>query len=98
MNVSRVNKYKIAGTLTAILLLAASLILKFGFPEAETAFLALPLLSLGAWALAVFDTLAYKTSEHNVIQKRMELTRLIAIYLISILITIGTVIFIVSGK
>ena len=91
------NKYKLAGTLTALALLLASVILKFGFSGESAAKAALPLLCLGAWALTVFDTLAYRHSNDNAIQKRIELTRLIALYIISGLISIGTLIFIFSS-
>lgn len=92
------NKYKLFGTLTALVLLISSLILKYVFPDSDTAVLALPFLALGAWVLAVFDTLAYKKSEFNAIQKKTELTRLIALYIVSILISVGTVIFMISTK
>ena len=92
------NKYKMIGTLIALLLLIASLILKFGpFGEATAKF-ALPLLCAGAWVIAAFDTKAYRSSEVNAIQKRVEFKRLVALYIVSALISVGTVIFLVSGK
>ena len=87
------NKYKLAGTLTALVLLIASVVLKFGFPGERTARLALPLLCVGAWAMTAFDTLAYRDSADPSIQKRMEFMRLVALYIVSGLISVGSVIF-----
>lgn len=91
------NKYKMIGTLTALILLIASLILKFGpFGESAARF-ALPLLCVGAWVIAAFDTKAYKSSDVNAIQKRVEFTRLVALYIVSALISVGTLIFLIAG-
>ncbi|MGN1129456.1 MAG: hypothetical protein ACI4T6_10960 [Candidatus Flemingiibacterium sp.] len=91
------NRYKLAGTLIAALLLIVSVIVRYRFATSEAAVLALPIVSVGLWALTVFDTLAYRTSKSDAIKKRGELIQLTALYIISALISVGTVIYIVTG-
>ncbi len=94
------NKYKLIGTLIATALLIASLLLRGS--GAEISQLALPLLCLGAWVLVLFDTIAYRSSKGKLenmppMARRTELMRLVALYVISSLISIGAIINLISG-
>ncbi len=93
------NKFKIAGLILAVILLAAAIICKFALvgSDASAAKISLPLLASGLWAIMVFDTLAYKSTEAEGIQKKLELSRLIGGYLVTAFVTVAIVILLVSG-
>lgn len=91
------NRYKLIGTLTAALLLIVSIVVRYNFKSSGAAMLALPIVSLGMWALTVFDTLAYKSADCDPIKKRVQLIQLTALYIISALVSVGTAVYIVTN-
>ena len=91
------NKYKLYGTVTAAVLLIASLLTR-KFADESMKIVAFPLLCVGVWAIVAFDTLAYKKSEQNEIQKRIEKAKLVAYYLIAIFVTAAILIYLAAQK
>ena len=91
------NRYKFYGTVTAAVLLIASLLTR-KFADESMKNVAFPLLCVGVWAMVAFDTLAYQSTEMNEIQKRIEKAKLVAYYLIAIFITAAILIYLVAQK
>ena len=91
------NRYKLYGTITAGILLVASLLIR-KFADESMKDAASGVLVVGVWALVAFDTLAYQEADCNEIQKRIEKAKLVAYYLIASFLTVAIVIYIMAGK
>ncbi|MCI8388737.1 MAG: hypothetical protein HFE63_09755 [Clostridiales bacterium] len=86
------NKYKLIGLIIAVILLCAALIFKFAGGSAAVA---LPLLTLGVWAMIAAQTVDYKKTDADGITKKVEFARLIGGYIIAVLVSAGTVIYLI---
>lgn len=88
------NKYKLAGLLIAVSLLAIGLISKYVFGE-SAAKISLPIMTVGYWAMLAVDTIGYRIQKNAGQSKGVDLARLIGGYLLAVIVTAGTLIYII---
>lgn len=88
------NKYKIAGFIIAVVLLAVGIISKYAGGE-NAAVISLPLMTVGLWVMMAVDTISYNKNKSEGLNKGIDFARLAGGYILTVIITAGTVIYII---
>ncbi len=85
------NKYKLAGLIIALFLLIIAIVaMQF---ESTGKFFPI-IITVGLWALSVVELLAYKTSKGREMLGGAELIRVISLFVVAVLLTLASVIYI----
>ena len=87
---------RIVGLIIAgVVLIAVICFMIFG--DEKSAPWSLPVLSVGMWAMAIADTVAYRAEPYQGLQKKSEFVRIVGGYVFAVILTVLTVIFLVKG-